>query len=257
MLTDCDDVNDNDEIKLYLRGRYLCSMDAMWRVLGYQTYPSPTPTVCVIKVKLENDVKKLLNEGKVCDLLIYFKRPLPLKPLLYTEFFKIYKHGSKLPLKYHNNTNLLNVEYFTITISELSRRNNQSTLYYIYKRNNVNSITRLEMLPITSGEIWYLRLILYRVPIDGFIDAKCFENVSYNSYQLAAIARGLVKDHNEAITAFEMVMYTSTPAELRTLFITLTIEGFPTLSIYNNEICLELMVRDFDYNYGESRNRRY
>jgi len=33
-LKDCEDVNDKDEIKLYIRGRYLCSMDAMWRTLG-------------------------------------------------------------------------------------------------------------------------------------------------------------------------------------------------------------------------------
>ena len=35
-LQDCDDINDKDEISLYVRGRYLCSMDAMWRVLGMQ-----------------------------------------------------------------------------------------------------------------------------------------------------------------------------------------------------------------------------
>ena len=33
-LTNADDVNDKDEITLYLRGRYLCSMDAMWRTFG-------------------------------------------------------------------------------------------------------------------------------------------------------------------------------------------------------------------------------
>ena len=33
-LTNCDDVSNKDEITLYLRGRYLCSMDAMWRILG-------------------------------------------------------------------------------------------------------------------------------------------------------------------------------------------------------------------------------
>jgi len=255
-LTDCDDVHDNDEIKLYLRGRYLCSMNAMWRTLGYQTYPSPTPTVCVIKVKLENDVNKLLNEGKVCDLLIYFKRPVLLKSLLYTEFFKIYMHGAKLPTRFRDNVNLLNMEYFLISIPQLRRRNNPSGSYYIYKRNNTDSITRIEMIPISSGEIWYLRLILYKVPVDDYKDAKRFINIAYSTYQLAAIARGLVKDENEAITAFEMVMYTSTPAELRTLFIILTIEGFPTLPIYKNETCLELMVLDYDYNYGESRNRR-
>jgi hypothetical protein len=34
-LENAEDVDDRDEITLYLRGRYLCSMDAAWRILGY------------------------------------------------------------------------------------------------------------------------------------------------------------------------------------------------------------------------------
>ena len=47
-----EDVDPKDEILLYIRGRYLCSMDAMWRILKYQTYPSPSPTVNIVKAKL-------------------------------------------------------------------------------------------------------------------------------------------------------------------------------------------------------------
>ena len=78
-LTNCEDVSDKDEITLYLRGRYLCSMDAMWRTLGkfidlsyimtfivliflkinivkdYQTYPAPNPSVRIIKIKTDNN----------------------------------------------------------------------------------------------------------------------------------------------------------------------------------------------------------
>jgi hypothetical protein len=35
-LQNADDIDDKDEISLYIRGRYLCSMDAVWRILGYQ-----------------------------------------------------------------------------------------------------------------------------------------------------------------------------------------------------------------------------
>jgi hypothetical protein len=35
-LENADDIDDKDEISLYIRGRYLCSMDATWRILGYQ-----------------------------------------------------------------------------------------------------------------------------------------------------------------------------------------------------------------------------
>jgi hypothetical protein len=43
-LENADDVDDDDEITLYLRGRYLCSMDAVWRILGYHVSLSLTLT---------------------------------------------------------------------------------------------------------------------------------------------------------------------------------------------------------------------
>jgi hypothetical protein len=64
-----EDVDKKDKINIYLRSRMLCSMDACWRLLGYQTYPTSTPTaVLTIKVKSEKDVIDLQSEGKLCDL---------------------------------------------------------------------------------------------------------------------------------------------------------------------------------------------
>jgi len=37
-LKDWDDVNNRDKIKVYIRGRYLCCMDAMWKTLGTYLY---------------------------------------------------------------------------------------------------------------------------------------------------------------------------------------------------------------------------
>ena len=39
----------------------------------------------------------------------------------------------------------------------------------------------------------------------------------------------------------------STPAELRNLFSILTIQGFPTINIYNDEICQIKLMEDFHY----------
>jgi hypothetical protein len=82
-----------DEIKLYLDARYLCAMDAMWRILGYHTYPSPTPSVQTIKIKTESQVKQLLDEGKSCDMLAYIHRPAHLAHLKYNELFASYLVG--------------------------------------------------------------------------------------------------------------------------------------------------------------------
>jgi hypothetical protein len=40
-----------DEIKLFIYGRIMCSMAAVWRMYRYQDYPAPEPPVCAFKVR--------------------------------------------------------------------------------------------------------------------------------------------------------------------------------------------------------------
>jgi hypothetical protein len=39
-----------DEIKLFMYGRTMSSMSAVWQLYGYQDYPAPEPPVCTFKV---------------------------------------------------------------------------------------------------------------------------------------------------------------------------------------------------------------
>jgi hypothetical protein len=66
------------EIEMYLNGRFLCSMDAMFRILGFKTYPATTPTVRVIKVKTMEQIQFLLEKGLTCDMLLYYNRQVTL-----------------------------------------------------------------------------------------------------------------------------------------------------------------------------------
>jgi len=42
-----------DEIDAYVKGRYMCVMDAMWRTCGYQTYPGSISAANLVKVMFE------------------------------------------------------------------------------------------------------------------------------------------------------------------------------------------------------------
>jgi len=260
-LTNANDVNDKDEISLYIRGRYLCSMDAMWRtlvklilstiiddttyycsfykyILGYQTYPSPIPSVIIIKIKTENEMNKIIQDGQVCDLLIYFYRPSSLQSLTYPALFKLYLYSIKLPAQYRNiEPNNAELTHFAIDMPHMGKT------FYLYKRNrNFKSITRLEMVPLTIGEKWYLRLILYRMPVVSFKDARTVDGMIFQTFQEAALARKLVEDENEANIAFQWATLHSSPPELRTLFVIMTSQGFPTINIYNDlELRMKLM----------------
>jgi len=50
-------------------------VDAMWRTLGFHTYPTSSPFVNQIKVKTPEDIEELLDKGKCCDLLVYLNCP--------------------------------------------------------------------------------------------------------------------------------------------------------------------------------------
>ena len=93
--------HDNDnEITKYLHGKVLCSMDAVSRILGFHTYPSPNPSVKVIKPKLESQVKYLKYRlNKECDIYIYFNRPNQLNHLKFCDFFNDYTITKKMPVR--------------------------------------------------------------------------------------------------------------------------------------------------------------
>ena len=138
---------DEDEISLYLRGRFLCAMDAMWRTLGYQTYPAPEPNVQTVKVKMPNVVRQILLEKKSCDMLIYFNRPLELREMKYTDVFKYYVTNETLPARFANRPDMEGVRdgFFKIAIQGLR-------LMYLCRRTDSSVIMRLEMLYVTAGK---------------------------------------------------------------------------------------------------------
>jgi hypothetical protein len=157
-LANADDVDKSDEIKVHLRARMLCSMDACWRILGYQTYPSSKPTVLTIKVKSEQDVIDLRNDGKLCDLAVYFDRPdiYQFKNLKFTEFFKTWDYSYTRPARYKNIIANLNPDGNLFSTNRFLKPN-----LYIFKRlKPEDNIVRMGMLYISAGEMWYLRLLL-------------------------------------------------------------------------------------------------
>jgi hypothetical protein len=97
-----------DEIKLFIHGRIMCSMAAVWRMYGYQDYPALEPPVCAFKVCSGAQLKDLIQLFKVTDLQIYYNRPAELDALKYTDFLTKYNTSAKLPKYYEDCPNTLN-----------------------------------------------------------------------------------------------------------------------------------------------------
>jgi hypothetical protein len=237
-LENADDVDDSDEITLYLRGRYLCSMDAMWRVLGYHTYPSPTPKVRTIKAMLPEVSSTFRRKQKLSDLEMYFARPSELHHFKYVDFNKEYIAYYKLPVTCARDP----TSYYTVQLPDQER-----PLYICKRLNRIRTIVRMEMLYPSAGEVWYLRQLLLHKSFTSYRDAKIFQGEAFRSFQQSALAHGIVTEEKEALLCFRESMLTSTPSELRFLFAILTIEGFPTHPIFYDEVCFDAMTDDYKH----------
>ena len=232
-------VDNDDEIDLYLKARFLTSFDAVWRILGYHTYPATLPGVRYVTIKTESQANDLLSKNKSCDMGVYMCRPEQLYGKRYNEVFKEYSVQISRP-----TGKIENIDYFTVRMVHPVYRNN--VIRYIVKRvKRVGNVSRIGYVPLIAGEIWYLRqIILHSAPIN-WIDARSHNGVIYDTYQEAAIAKGYVKEHEEAIAVYNEAKDNSTPNELRGIFGTMMTQGFPIVPIYQDENLREFMLEDY------------
>jgi hypothetical protein len=125
---------------------------------------------------------------------------------------------------------------------------------YLYKRkDNTDRIVRMEMIYITAGEPYFLRLIAKHRPFRSFVDARTVDGTLHATFQQAAVALKIVEDDRDARQCFEEAAHFNaagpqdvhlTPARLRGLFAHLTLNGYPTLSIYNDDALRDTMLTD-------------
>ena len=126
------------------------------------------------------------------------------------------------------------------------------------RRANLRSIVRLASVSHTAPELFYLRRILLHQPVRSFKDSKG----SFQTFQEAAIAKGYV-NMIEVFAILDELIDVSTPRSIRNIYVTLTIDGYPTLKIIKANPSLPeykyyvAMTSDFRRNNGnESRIRQ-
>jgi hypothetical protein len=147
--------------------------------------------------------------------------------------------------------------YFEIEVPVFGGKKTAQKLFLYRRKAGAEIICRLEMLYVTAGESWYLRLIIKNTPIMSYDDALTFEGHVYATFQQAAIARGLVLDVEDALQCFMEAANSNncvndmhlTSANLRALFCHLTLSGYPTINIYEREDLRECMLTDFRNNH--------
>ena len=94
----------------------------------------------------------------------------------------------------------------------------QQVHYVWYKTRR--TVTRLPSFLPTLGELYYLRMLLLKLPARSHSDLKRFNGHVYATYREAAVARGIIPDGREAQEAMRAAIASpiSTPACHRDLF---------------------------------------
>lgn len=241
-LNNVGDVHEGDEITLHLRGRMMSSMQATWQVLGYPVYPASDPSVTTIFTKSEMDLVELSRTRKLCDLSVYFNRPAALNNIKYIHFYKYFDYTytqpgrpqTHVPLSLEPGAdadNELQCEQLTLPTSM-----NITKAVYLKRISNENpKIVRLNGVPLDSGEPFFFRLLLKNIPMRKHLDGKFIDNTRFRTYQEACLARGILTHGGEGRLAFEeAIAEYASPAELRSFFVMLTLQGFPTIGIHSD-----------------------
>jgi hypothetical protein len=91
-----------------------------------------------------------------------------------------------------------------------------------------------------------MRLLLLNKAADSFHNLKTVNGKEYTSYQEAAVAENLVKDDNEAELCFaDAIAIQNSPHQLRSLFISLAMQGKVIQKVYKNITLRYYMYQDF------------
>jgi hypothetical protein len=97
-------------------------------------------------------------------------------------------------------------------------------MHVILRDASIPHLARLEAVRPTRGDVFYLRLILKNCTSRSFVNARTVDEITYPTFQEAAITLGLFGEGNEALLAMEeAVTSLRTPREVRVLFIHLLI----------------------------------
>lgn len=96
-----------------------------------------------------------------------------------------------------------------------------------------DKVARINMVPLRTGELFYLQTLLLHCAAQSFVDLCTIDGHLFPSYHEAARDLSLFHDQNEGILAMqEAVECLRTPSQLRFLFAQIILEGYPAMPLW-------------------------
>lgn len=192
----------NNEIKQYLDGRYVCAVEAAWRLFGFDIHYR-FPSVERLPVHGPGEKNVTFRSG---DNLEEVAEKARVK-------------NSKLEGWFVANRTLPNAGNYTYTeFPEAFTWKADQGKWKIRERGNV--VGRLSDVHTSAGETFFLRMILMqRKGATSYRDLRTVNGKVYNTFKEACDALGLLKDDKQWHVALSENAVSAMPKQLRELFV--------------------------------------
>jgi hypothetical protein len=227
-----------DETKEYVDSRYVSASEAAWRIFSFSLHQH-YPCVTRLQLHLPNmQTVRYLPDATSHELL---EQPHIRRTTL-TAFFE-------LCAQYPQDTS-------TLLYPDCAKSYtwHKQTATWRKRQGRLNSIGRVYFASPTSGERYYLRLLLYNVHgPTSYEHLRTHNGVVYDSFQAACRSRGLIETDDEWDYCLQEAASFQTGSQLRQLFITILLMNDPSdpLSLFEryfhflSDDCRHLLQRYF------------
>jgi hypothetical protein len=235
-------VNMEDDVTKFQMFRYLSAGEAYCRIFNYQLTRS---SVGCDRLPVHLDGMDWVGDeaqgATVSKLDMYFNRPLALLHLKYLEYYSQYNivpcNAAERAAAADSGGDLYKPK--------------RGNAYYIDNCQPCNKVrlrnpgslhvARMYSVPVTQGELFYLRKLLTCVPGKNFKDMRTVGGRVYASYREAAEARGLLTVEREFAEGLEYLARglgtgLSTVGDIRHTFVMMAVtsgEGVPVQQLYD------------------------
>ncbi|KAK9068544.1 hypothetical protein SSX86_012659 [Deinandra increscens subsp. villosa] len=193
-----------DEIKNFVDGRFICPHEAAWRILNFPIHHRD-PAVQALCVHLPNQQNLTFREQSSLQEIV--DNPAGRRTTL-TEWLHC------------NNTDPAGRHLRYVDYLKRYRWDLRHKTWIRRTSRKKASIGRLVYVHPTSGELFYLRMLLnHKTGCRSFNDIKTVSGLIHPTYRAACEAMGLIGDDTEWALTFEEAALWATARELRFLFV--------------------------------------
>lgn len=197
-----------DEIKQYLDCRYISPCEASWRIFKFKIHGrKPAVERCFFHLPGEQSV--YFNDNQDMDDVLS-------RPSVSESMFTSWMEANKA---YPDGKNLTYAQFVTKFVYTKKKRSWKP-------RTRGYTIGRLIWVPPSTGEVFYLRMMLTiaKGPT-SYEDIRTVANVQHPTFRDACFAMGLLEDDREYIEAIKEAEDWGSGFLLRKLFVTMLISG--------------------------------